>query len=394
MPSDVQERPVRSYFDHNATSPPDPRVVEAMLPHMGALHGNPSSVHGFGQGARAAMERARRQIASLLGASAPEIVLTGSGTEANNAVLTGVAEACDFQGQLVLSGFEHPSIRVMADHLAERGMEVVCVPPEASGVVSTERIVASVRDDTRLVALMLANNELGTVQPVAQVAALLRARGIPVLCDAVQAVGKIPVLVKDLGIDYLTLGGHKFHGPLGAAALWVRGGAAFAGLLIGGGQERHRRAGTENVPAIVGLGTACEIAEQELDARHRTLKTLRDRFEAGLEPIEDVRVHCAEAERLPHTSHVAFLGVDAQALLIRLDLRGFAVSTGAACASGVVEPSPTLLAMGLSPAEALASLRISFGLTNTEDEVERFLEVLAVEVAALRDSNPDTRAVG
>lgn len=388
MSPETTGRDGRVYFDHNATTPPDPRVVEAMLPHLGALHGNPSSIHGLGQGARAAVEGARRQVASLLGAESAEIVFASSGTEANNAVLRSVAAAHGHRGRLVIASFEHPSIRVQAEELSRLGLETVSVPPGPDGVVSADRLLAAVDDDTILVALMLANNELGTLQPVAEVAAALRDRGIPLLCDAVQAVGKVPVRVADLGVDYLTLGGHKFHGPLGAAALWVRGDAAFDGLLVGGGQERHRRASTENVPAIVGLGVACEIAERELAQRRQHLTGLRDRFEAGLRRLDDAVVHCTDSPRLPHTTHVHFAGVDAQTLLIRLDLRGFAVSTGAACASGVVEPSSTLLAMGLSPEDALASLRISFGLTNTEAEVDAFLEVLTEELVSLRREVP------
>ncbi len=374
----------RVYFDHNATTPPDPRVVDAMLPYMAELHGNPSSIHAFGQAARAAVERARRQVASLLGAEAAEIVFTGSGTEANNAVLLGAARGCASRGRMVFSGFEHPSISVLGGQLEQTGLEIVRVPPGPDGVVRADAVAAEITDDTCLVALMRANNELGTLQPVAEVGALCRERGIAVLCDAVQAVGKVPVDVGELQVDYLTLGGHKFHGPIGIAALWVRTDAPFAGLLVGGGQERHRRAGTENVPAIVGLGRACELAEQELDERIRHLASLRDRLERGLAELEGTEVHCAQTERVPHTTHVHFDGVDAQALLIRLDLRGFAVSTGAACASGVVEPSPTLLAMGLSPEAALGSLRISLGMPNTAEEVDLFLVTLAEEVARMR----------
>jgi cysteine desulfurase len=231
---------------------------------------------------------------------------------------------------------------------------------------------------------MLANNELGTLQPVAEVARACRAHGVAVHCDAVQAVGKVPVRVDDLGVDYLTLGGHKFHGPLGGAALWVRPGAPFDAHQLGGSQERRRRAGTVDVPAAVGLGRACELAASELPERRRCLLALRERFESGLGAIPGAQVRCATAPRLPHTTNVGFAGLVGQALAVRLDLAGFAVSTGAACHSGVVEPSETLLAMGIPAAEALSSLRVSFGLTNTPAEVEAFLPVLAREVAALR----------
>jgi cysteine desulfurase len=251
-------------------------------------------------------------------------------------------------------------------------------------VVRVEAVAEALRPETRLVCLMLANNEVGTLQPVAEVAARCRPPGIPVLCDATQAAGKVPVDVGALGVQYLTIGAHKFHGPLGAAALWIGASAPFEPLLLGGSQERRRRAGTENVPALVGFGRACELARLELPERARHLARLRDRFEAGLASIPDAVVHCRAAPRLPHTSHVAFPGVEAESLLIRLDLAGFAVSTGSACASGAVEPSKSLLAMGIAPGEALASLRVSFGRGNREEEVDAFLGVLAREVRTLR----------
>lgn len=236
---------------------------------------------------------------------------------------------------------------------------------------------------------MLANNEIGTLQPVSEVSNACRERGIPVLCDAVQAVGKIPVDVRQLGADYLVLGAHKFHGPLGAAAIWVRKGRELTGLLVGGSQERRRRASTENVPAIVGFGAAAEAAREELDDRRALLAGLRDRFESLLpERVPGAIVHCASSPRLPNTSHVAFPGVEGESLLIRLDLAGYAVSTGSACSSGTVEPSKTLLAIGLSRDEALASLRISFGITNRPEEVDGFLDALAREVAELRRVAP------
>jgi cysteine desulfurase len=378
------------YFDHNATTPLHPRVREAMLPWLGERHGNPSSIHQFGQAARNAVEEAREKVAALLGGRPPEIVFTASGTEANNAVLFHCfPRSGGPSGHLVISAFEHPSIREAAARLEKEGIEVTRVSPGKDGVVPTAEVIRALRPDTRLVALMLANNELGTLQPVAEVAAACRERGILVLCDAVQAVGKIPVDVHALGVDYLVLGGHKFHGPLGAAALWVRKGVEITGYVVGGSQERRRRAGTENVPALVGLGEAAAAAMEELPHRRAFLADLRDRFETGLaRRLPDVIFHCQTSPRLPNTSHVAFPGAEGESLLIRLDLAGFAVSTGSACSSGTVEPSKTLLAIGLSPEEALSSLRISFGLTNTPDEVDAFLIALEREVAALRRVSP------
>jgi cysteine desulfurase len=378
----------RIYLDHNATTPLDPRVREAMLPWLGEQWGNPSSVHHWGQSARNAVEEARERVAALLGGIPPEIVFTASGTEANNAVLFGFARRAEYRAplsHLVISALEHPSIREAAFQLEAGGMELTRVPPAADGIVPASEVLAALRPETRLVCLMLANNELGTLQPVAEVAAACRERGIPVLCDAVQAIGKIPVSAPALGVDFLTLGAHKFGGPLGAAALWIRGGVAFEGYLVGGSQERRRRAGTENVPAIVGLGEAAARALAEIPERRQFLAGLRDRFESELlRRLPGAIVHCAGSPRLPNTSNIALPGLSGESLLIRLDLAGIAVSTGAACASGTVEPSKTLLALGLSPEEALSSLRVSFGTANRPKEVETFLDVLTREATALR----------
>ena len=378
------------YLDHNATTPLHPRAREAMLPWLGERHGNPSSIHRFGQAAREAVEDAREKVAALVGGRPPEMVFTASGTEANNAVLFHVAREAGRKGHLILSAIEHPSVREAAARLAEEGMEVTRVSPRGDGVVAAEDVVRALRPDTRLVALMLANNELGTLQPVAAVAAACRERGVPVLCDAVQAAGKIPVDAPALGVDYLVVGAHKLNGPLGAAAVWVRKGVELSGYLIGGSQERRRRAGTENVPAIAGFGAAAAAARDEGDLRTAHLARLRDRFEAALPArVPGAILHCQASPRLPNTSHVAFTGVEGdflegESLLIRLDLAGFAVSTGSACSSGSVEPSKTLLAAGISREEALASLRVSFGITNRLEEVDAFLDALAHEVAELR----------
>lgn len=373
-----------TYFDHNATTPLDPQVRVVMEPWLGELHGNPASLHAFGQAARDATEVAREQIASLLGAEPAELVFMASGTEANNAVLLGRCWTADFKGHLVVSGIEHPSVWKPTQALQEAGMEVSWVNPDRQGRVDPEQVMAETREDTRLVCLMLANNEVGTLQPVEHVAAGCRERGIPVLCDAVQAIGKVPVNVGDLNVDYLSVGAHKFYGPLGAAALWVGKGATYEPLLRGGSQERQRRAGTVNVPAVVGFGEAARLAADDLEARSSSMLGLRERFESGLGRIPDAVVHGRSAERLPNTSHIALLGADSEALLIRLDLAGFAVSSGSACSSGTVEPSRTLLAMGVPKEEASCSLRISFGPGNTFQEVDAFLEVLAQEATELR----------
>ena len=255
-----------------------------------------------------------------------------------------------------------------------------------------EAVEAALRPDTRMVCVMSASNEIGTLQPVEAIAALCRERGVWMHCDAVQSAGKVAVDVGALNVDSLVIGAHKFHGPLGAAALWIRQDAEFSGGLVGGSQERGRRAGTENVAAIVGFGEACRLGRLELDERYSFLRRLRDRFELGIADVPDIRIHCRDSPRLPHTSHLAILGIEGEALLIRLDLAGYAVSTGSACASGVVEPSPALMAMGLEAEEALASLRISFGMTNTMDQVDDFVGVFAREAEALRQLAPAMQA--
>ncbi len=371
-----------AYFDHNATTPLDPRVREAMLPWLGERWGNASSAHGFGREAREAVEAARDRVAALLEARPADLVFCASGTEANNAVLAAVAQRG--RGRIVLSAFEHPSIDGMATLLAERGLTIERVRPRPDGVVDAAEMTAALGEDTVLACLMLANNELGTVQPVAEVAAACRGRGVPLLCDAVQAVGKMPVSVEALGADYLVLGAHKFYGPLGAAALWLRPGAPFTPYLVGGSQERRRRASTVNVAGLAGLGAAAELTRCEGEAWATHAAFLRDRFEAGLGAVGDVTVHGAGAPRLPNTSHVAFRGVENEALTVRLDLAGFAVSTGSACHSGVIEPSHAMQAMGVPREEAIASLRISFGKGNTAEEIDAFLGTLAREVGALR----------
>ncbi len=373
-----------AYFDNNATTPLDPRVRDAMVAVLGEGHGNPSSVHRWGRAARQAVEPARGHVAALIGARSSEIIFTASGTESNNTVIFATGQSTGFRGHLVITALEHPSVRAAAGRLAARGMEVTEVPPDANGMVQPDAIAEALRPDTHLVCLMLANNELGTLQPVKRVAQLCHERGIAVLTDAVQAVGKIPVSAHDLGVDFLTLGGHKCHGPLGAAALWIREGLQIEPLLAGGGQEGGMRSSTENVPAIVGLGKAAELAAAELAERRSRLLEIRGRFERGLQTIPDAVVHCTKALRLPHTTHVAFPGLSGHELVLRLDAAGYSVSTGAACEAGRPQASRVLLAMGISEEEALASIRVSFGFLNSVDEVPPFIETLATEVSALR----------
>ena len=355
-----------------------------MTPWLGEMFGNPSSIHAFGQQAREGVEAARAEVANLLGVAPPEIIFTSSGTEANHTALQSCCQRNSLPGHLVVSAVEHPSVEKPVRALAEAGWEVSWIEPDDQGRIDAASMTAAVQPDTRAVCLVLANNVVGTVQPVAEVASYCRQAGVPLICDAAQAIGKVGVHVRDLGADYLTLGAHKFYGPLGAAALWIRKGTPLIPMLLGGSQERQRRAGTQNVPAIVGLGKAAELARLELGERRDHQLRLRHQFEAGLESISDTVIHGRDAERLPNITHVAFLGVDNQALLIRLDLAGFAVSAGSACSSGTVEASGTLLAMGVSQEEARSAIRVSFGQGNHAAEVDEFLEVLAEQVADLR----------
>ncbi len=378
-----------AYFDHNATTPLDPRVRDAMLPWLGGGHGNPSAPHRPGRSARQAIEAAREQVAALLGGAASEVVFTSSGTEALNSVIYSAAGLYDparggSRGHLVASTFEHPAVRQAAARVAALGMEVTELVPDADGIIAAAAVERALRPDTRLVCLMLANNELGTLQPVAEVAALCRARGVPVLCDAVQAIGKIPVSVAELGVDYLTLGGHKFHAPMGIAALWIRDGAKIEPLLVGAPHESGLRSSTENLPAIVGLGRAAELARLEVEKRRQKLRALRDAFERGLDRIPGAVVHCRDSPRLPNTSYVGFDRVSGYELMLRLDRAGYAVSTGSACSSGRPQPSSVLLSMGVPEAEALGSLRVSCGVTNTAAEVDGLLAALESEVAVLQ----------
>lgn len=375
-----------AYFDHNATTPIDPRVRDAMVPWLGGTHGNPSSAHGAGRQAHRAVEAARAEVARAIGGKANEIVFLSSGTEANNMVIAAISRLHGNRGRVITNTLEHVSVRRAAARAAADGMELVELRPGADGRVDPAAVPPTLDEKAHLLCLMLANNELGTLQPVAEVAALCRPLGVPLLCDAVQALGKIAVDVEALGVDYLVIGGHKFHGPPGIAALWVRPGAPLEPLLLGAPQETGRRASTENVPAIVGLGVACRLAHDELPSRHDQLLALREAFEASLGEIPDALVHCADSPRLPHTSHVAFPGVSGHELMLRLDAAGCCVSTGSACHSGKPQPSAALVAMGVAEAEALASLRISFGLTNTMTEVDRLLHALEYEVAVLRSA--------
>ena len=388
----------RVYLDHSATTPIDPRVLAAMMPYLTENYGNASSVHLFGQQARSAVDKSRRQIASLIGARPNEIVFTSGGTEANNLAIRGVCEAAEAHGRhIIASAIEHPSVRGPIDQLEKRGWEVTRLPVYDDGIVRVKDVRDAIRPNTTLISVMLANNEIGTIQPVVETGALVRERrnGQQHLwfhTDAVQAAGRIPIGVDALGCDLLTLSAHKMYAPKGAGALFVRRGVRLSAQNVGGHQERERRAGTEPVANIVGFGVAAELAKQEISDRNEHTRRLRDRFESGVsERIEDIVFNGKREQRLSHVSNISFRFIEGEGLLIHLDLQGVAVSTGSACSSGTLEPSPVIRALGRDEELARGAIRFSFGKDNTEEDVDRVLEVLPRAVHSLRALSPLTR---
>jgi len=376
------------YADHAGTTRPAPEVVEAMRPFLGERFGNPSSVHRRGEAAREALDHARAQVASLIGGSPEEIVFTASGSEANNLALKGLlaASATETRRRLVVSAIEHPSVLETARHLEARGVPVTVLPVDREGVVAVEIAERALGDDVALVSLMLVNNETGALQPVAEIAALAHATGARVHCDAVQAVGKRTVDVGALEVDLLSLAGHKFHGPLGAGALYVRRRTRLLPQVHGGHQERSRRAGTENLAAVVGLGAAAARAATRLDAhRANDGSALGDRLLEGLlARVPGTRLNGSRDRRLRAIVNLCFTGVDGEAMLHELDLEGVTVSTGSACSAASPGPSHVLLAMGLSPEDAHASVRFSLGEDNTPADIDRILEITPPIAARLR----------
>ncbi len=373
------------YFDHNASAPVRPEAREAMARCLGDLDANPSSAHREGQRARAAVEDARARVAVLVGAAPGQVVFTSGGTEGDHAALIGAALALERRGRAVaISAIEHHAVHGAAGLLERLGFRVTHLPV-ASGGMMDPRAVDALAPGHTVVAAMLANNETGVIQPVAEIAARARAAGIATLCDAVQAAGKIPVDCSSLGADYLVISAHKLGGPKGIGALILRDGAPFEPLFRGSAHERGRRGGTENVPGIVGFGAAAEYAARELEAESARLLGLRARLEAGIRAAApDAVIHGERSPRLPNTVNASFPGARSDHLLMALDARGVEVSAGAACASGAVEPSPVLSAMGVPRELAVCSLRLSMGRTTTADEVERVIRALAECVGAAR----------
>jgi cysteine desulfurase len=389
MPNSVR----RVYLDNSATTPVDPRVAAAMARAVIENFGNASSVHGFGQQARAAVDRARREVAALVGAKQNEIVFTSGGTEANNLAIRGLCEAAATHGRhIITSSIEHPSVAGVCASLEKRGWEVTRLPVYENGIVRIEDVAAALRPDTVLITIMMANNEIGTIQPIAEIGALVRERRhLWFHTDAVQAAGRLRLNVDEVGCDLLTMSAHKLYAPKGIGALYVRRGVRLHGQNIGGHQERERRAGTENVPGIVAFGEAAKLAREEFDGRKVHDRALRDKFEAEVaRRIPDIVMNGDRERRLGHLSNISFRFIEGEGLLINLDLEGVAVSTGSACSSGTLEPSPVIRALGVDDELARGSIRFSFGKDNTEEEIEYVIEVLVRAVERLRALSPLT----
>jgi cysteine desulfurase len=376
------------YFDHAATTAVDPRVLESMLPFFSERYGNPSEVHGLGREARAAVEEARAQVAAALGAGEREIVFTSGGTESDNLALLGVTQKLE-PGHVIVSAVEHPAVMETARYLQRLDWDVTFVPVDRHGVIDVDDYEAAFRADTRLASVMTANNVTGSLQPIAELARLAHERGVTFHSDAVQAVGAVPVDVNALGVDLLSLSGHKVYGPKGSGALFVRRGVRLAPVTHGGGHERRLRSGTENVPGIVGLGTALAIAVEELPAQQPRVTNLRDRLIAGVSgAVEEVTLLGHPTERLPGNACFSIRYVEGESMVLQLDGKGIAASSGSACASGSLEPSHVILAMGLGAEEAHGSLRLTLGRENSVEDVDYFVAILPGVVKKLRAMSP------
>ena len=378
---------LRIYLDNNATTPVLPEVLEAMRPYFGERFGNASSIHHHGQETRAAVERARDAVARLLGCRVAEVVFTSGGTEGDNLAIVGLTSAGD---HVVTSSIEHHAVLLTCKHLEENGCEVTYVPVDGRGLVDPDDVRRALRSNTKLISIMMANNETGVLQPVEEIGKIAAEADVYFHTDAVQAAGKVPIDVKRIACDALSISGHKMHAPQGVGALYVRRGTHLQPLFFGGRHERSRRAGTENVPGIVGLGKAAELAMQGFEhSDDKKMSTLRDRLQRGiLAQAEEAGVNGEGAQRVPNTSNIYFDHIEGEAMVISLDLKGLAVSTGAACSSGAIEPSHVLVAMGLRADRARASIRFSLGKQSTEEEVDIALALVPETVARLRELSP------
>ena len=377
----------RVYLDSNATTPLLPEVFEAMRPYYLEEFGNASSIHHHGQHARAAVERARESVAKLLGCRAAEVVFTSGGTEADNLAIFGLARPRD---HVITSQIEHHAVLNACKRLEQRGFEVTFLPVDGKGLIDPDDLKRALRPNTKLISIMMGNNETGVLQPVEEIGRIAAEADVYFHTDAVQAAGKVPIDVSKIGCDLLSISGHKFHGPQGTGAMYVRRGTLIEPLFFGGNHERQRRAGTENLPGIIGLGRAAEIAMRGFsDGSVSRIAELRDRLESTLlGQIDAAAVNSGEVPRVPNTSNIYFDHIEGEAMVIALDLKGLAVSTGAACSSGAIEPSHVLTAMGLPPERARASIRFSLGKQNTAEDVDFALSVIPATIARLRELSP------
>lgn len=378
---------LRVYLDNNATTPVLSEVFEAMSPYFGERFGNASSIHHHGQETRAAVEDARESVAQLLGCRASEVVFTSGGTESDNLAIAGLIAPHD---HVITSAIEHHAVLHATKHLEEIGCEITVLPVDGRGLIDPDDVRAALRPNTKLISVMMANNETGVLQPVEEVGRIAQEAGVLFHTDAVQAAGKVPIDVKRIGCHALTVSGHKIHAPQGTGALFVKKGTKLQPLFYGGRHERSRRAGTENVPGIVGLGKAAQFAKEGLDKEDdRKMAVLRDRLQEGiLAQVEEAGVNGDGAPRVPNTTNVHFDHIEGESLVIALDLKGLAVSTGAACSSGAIEPSHVLMAMGLRTEQARASIRFSLGKQTTASEIDFALGLVPETVARLRELSP------
>jgi cysteine desulfurase len=383
----------RIYLDNNATTPILPEVLEAMRPYFGERFGNASSIHHHGQETRAAVECARDSVASLLSCRAAEVIFTSGGTESDNLAIAGLAGA---GAHVITSRIEHHAVLHACRHLEETGCDVTYVPVDGRGVVNPDDVRRALRPDTKLISIMMVNNETGVLQPIEEIGRIAAGADVCFHTDAVQAAGKVPIDVKRIGCDALAISGHKMHAPQGVGALYVRNGTRLQPLFYGGRHERSRRAGTENVPGIVALGKAAELAIQGFErGDDEKMSALRDRLQQGiLAQVEEAGVNGGGAPRVPNTSNIYFDHIEGESMVISLDLNGLAVSTGAACSSGAIEPSHVLMAMGLKGDRARASIRLSMGKQNTAEDIDLALALVPETVARLRELSPVYKAVG
>ena len=376
------------YLDNAATTAVRPEVLDAMLPYFSKTYGNPSSIHTIGREAKIAVENARKQVAAAIGAQPQEIYFTGCGSESDNWAIRGIADVAKGK-HIITSAIEHHAVLHTTEYLEKKGYSVTYLPVDEYGRVSPQDVADAITDDTILITIMTANNEIGTIQPIAEIADIAKAAGIPFHTDAVQAVGAIPVDVKALNVDLLSLSAHKFNGPKGIGALYIRKGLRISPFVFGGAQERKMRAGTENLASIVGLGKAIELAAAELEEHGRHLSALRDKLINGVfQSIPDVRLNGHPTNRLPNNFNMCFRYIEGESLLMRLDLAGIEGSSGSACTSGSLDPSHVLLAIGLKHEIAHGSLRLTLGLDTTDEDIDYVLQELPKIVQTLREMSP------